>query len=102
VELNKFWNGHGSTHSPAVTEPLFMTDKASFSNLAVTHEHEEKLRAESMMHIHADAELSRRLLVIQTAMTVIFGYTVDHISRSVNETTVQLLGIRLFNPAFTG
>jgi hypothetical protein len=79
-----------------------MTDKPLFSDLAVMHEHEEKLRAESMALIHADAELSRRLVVIETAMTVIFGYTVDHTSRSENETTVQLLGIRLFNAAASG
>jgi hypothetical protein len=79
-----------------------MTDKPLFSDLAVMHEHEEKLRAESMALIHADAELSRRLVVIETAMTVIFGYAVDHTSRSKNETTVQLLGIRLFNAAASG
>lgn len=52
--------------------------------------------------IRADRESSRRLAVIQKAMTVIFGYTVDHTSRSENEATVQLLGIRLFNAAASG
>ena len=66
------------------------------------HEHEEKLRTESMVLIRADRELSRRLAVIQKAMTVIFGYTVDHTSRNENEVTVQLLGIRLFNAAASG
>jgi hypothetical protein len=79
-----------------------MTDKPSFSDISVTHEHEEKLRTESMVLIRADRELSRRLAVIQKAMTVIFGYTVDHTSRSENEATVQLLGIRLFNAAASG
>jgi hypothetical protein len=79
-----------------------MTDKPLFSDFAVTHEHEEKLRAESMALIYADAELSRRLAVIEKAMTVIFGYTIDHTSRSESETTVQLLGIRLFNAAASG
>jgi hypothetical protein len=35
-------------------------------------------------------------------MTVIFGYTIEHTSRSDNEATVQLLGIRLFNAAASG
>jgi hypothetical protein len=80
----------------------FMKDKSLFSDLASTHQQEEKLRDESMALIHADAELSRRLVVIEKAMTVIFGYTIDHTSRSENETTVQLLGIRLFNAAASG
>ena len=79
-----------------------MTDNPSFSDIAGTHEHEEKLRTESMVLIRADQELSRRLAVIQKAMTVMFGYTVDHTSRSENEATVQLLGIRLFNAAASG
>ena len=79
-----------------------MTDNPSFSDIAATHEYEEKLRTESMELIRADRELSRRLAVIQKAMTVIFGYTVDHTSRSENEATVQLLGIRLFNAAASG
>ena len=79
-----------------------MTDNPSFSDIAATHEHEEKLRTESMVLIRADRELSRRLAVIQKAMTVIFGYTVDHTSRNENEATVQLLGIRLFNAAASG
>jgi hypothetical protein len=79
-----------------------VTDKPPFSDLRITHEHEEKLRAESMALIHADVELSRRLLVIEKAMTVIFGYTIEHTSRSENEATIQLLGICLFNAAASG
>lgn len=79
-----------------------MTDKPPFSDLRITHEHEEKLRAESVALIHTDAELSRRLVVIEKAMTVIFGYTIEHTSRSETETTVQLLGVRLFNAAASG
>ncbi len=79
-----------------------MAEGRVFSDLAVTHEHEEKLRGESMALIHADAELSRRLVIIEKSMTVVFGYTVDHTSRSENEATVQLLGIRLFNAAASG
>ena len=77
-------------------------ERNHFSDLAVTHEHEEKLRAESMVLIQADTELSRRLAIVEKAMTVIFGSQIDHTSRSENETTVQLLGIRLFNAAASG
>ena len=55
-----------------------MTGNPLFSDLSVTHKHEEKLRAESMALINADVELSRRLLVIEKAMKVIFGYTIEH------------------------
>ena len=79
-----------------------MAEGRVFSDLAVTHEHEEKLRGESMALIHADAELSRRLVIIEKSMTVVFGYTVDHTSRRENEATVQLLEIRLFNAAASG
>jgi hypothetical protein len=79
-----------------------VTGNPLFSDLSVTHKHEEKLRAESMALINADVELSRRLLVIEKAMKVIFGYTIEHTSRSENEATVQLLGIRLFNAAASG
>jgi hypothetical protein len=73
-----------------------------FSDLNVTHDHEEKLRAESMALIEADPELSKRLAVIEKAMNLIFGYTLDHTSRSDAEATMQMLGIRLFNAAASG
>jgi len=73
-----------------------------FSDLNVTHDHEEKLRAESMALIQSDPELSKRLVIIEKAMTVIFGYTLEHTSRSEDETTVKLLGIRVFNAAASG
>jgi len=73
-----------------------------FSDLKVTHDHEEKLRAESMALIQADPALSKRLAVIEKAMTLIFGYTLEHTSRSDDEATMQMLGIRLFNAAASG
>jgi hypothetical protein len=74
----------------------------SFSDLNVTHDHEEKLRAESIALIQADSELLKRLAIIEKAMTVIFGYTVEHKSRSDDEATIQMLGVRLFNAAASG
>ena len=75
---------------------------APFSDLNVTHDHEEKLRTESMALIHADPELSRRFAVIEKAMALIFACTLDHKSRSDNEAAMQMLGIRLFNAAASG
>lgn len=76
--------------------------KELFSDLNATHGHEEKLRAESMALIHAARELSKRLAVIEKAMTLIFVYTLDHTSRSDDEAAMQMLGIRLFNAAASG
>ena len=77
-------------------------DRKLFADIEETHSHEEKLRRESMALIEADPELSRRLEMVQKAMALIFGYTIEHTSRSEDETTVQLLGIRLFNAAASG
>jgi hypothetical protein len=77
-------------------------DRKLFEDIEETHSHEEKLRRESMALIEADPELSRRLEMIQKAMALIFGYTIEHTSRSEDETTVQLLGIRLFNATALG
>lgn len=73
-----------------------------FSDIDATHSYEEKLRNESMALIAADFELSRRLEIIQKAMALIYGYTINHASRSADEATMQLLGIRLFNGAASG
>ncbi len=81
---------------------LLMTNKRCYRISTSTHKHEEKLRAESMRLIHADVDLWRRLVVVEKAMTVIFGYNVEHTSRSDNEAAVQLLEIRLFNAAASG
>jgi hypothetical protein len=70
-----------------------------FVDIDETHGHEEKLRGESMAMVTADPELSRRLETVQKAMALILNYTIDHTSRSEDETTMQLLGIRLFNAA---
>jgi hypothetical protein len=79
-----------------------MTEKSLFADIAGTHEYEEKLRADSMALIRAEAGLSRRLMIIEKAMTVIFNYTVEHMSRNDDEATLQLLGIRMFNAAASG
>jgi hypothetical protein len=77
-------------------------ERGLFADIEETHGHEEKLRQESMALIASDPKLSRRLEMIQKAMVLIFGYTIEHTSRSEDETTMQLLGIRLFNAAASG
>ena len=77
-------------------------DMKIFADIEVTHDYEEKLRRESMALIEADPELFRRLEILQKAMALIFRYTIEYTSRSADETTVQLLGIRLFNAAASG
>jgi len=73
-----------------------------FADINVTHRHEERLREESMALIAADPELARRLHMIEKVKALIFGYTINHPSRSEVESTMQLLGIRLFNAAASG
>ena len=74
----------------------------TFANIRATHAREEELREESLALIAADPELSRRLTMIERIMALIFGYTINHTSRSDDETTMQWLGIRLFNAAASG
>ena len=73
-----------------------------FADIEETHQHEEKLRQESIALIEGDTELSRRLEMIQKAMALIFAYTIDYSSKSEDENTMQLLGIRLFNAGASG
>jgi hypothetical protein len=70
---------------------------ASVDNLKTLHEHEEKLRAESLAIINKSATLKEHCHVIHEAMNIVYGFTRDHPHRSEDELTLQLLGIRLFN-----
>jgi|SRR6516162_654253 hypothetical protein len=70
-----------------------------FSNFEETHAHEENLRTESMQLARNDKEIERRLLVVEKAMALIFGFTVDHNAVNDDERTMQMLGVRLFNAA---
>jgi hypothetical protein len=76
--------------------------RGRFADFEETHEHEEKLRQESMSLVQADPEMSRRLEMIQKIMSLIFVYTIDHKSQSEEENTMQMLGVRLFNAASSG
>lgn len=70
-----------------------------FENFRQTHEHEEKLRAESMALIERTPDLVKRLAVIENAIVLLFVYTHDHEAENDDELTVKMLGIRLFNTA---
>jgi hypothetical protein len=77
-------------------------ERGQFADFEETHEHEEKLRQESMALVAADPELSRRLEMIEKIMSLIFVYTIDHKSQSEDESTMQMLGVRIFNAAASG
>lgn len=77
-------------------------ERAQFADFEETHEHEEKLRQESMVLVAGDPELSRRLEIIQKIMSLVFVYTIDHKSQSEDENTMQMLGVRIFNAASSG
>ena len=55
-----------------------------------------------MAIIESDPEFERRLEMIEKAMAIIFTFTIDHTSRTVDENTAQMLGVRLLNAAGTG
>src|SRR5215472_12736401 len=68
-------------------------------NLTSLHKHEEKLRAESLTAIKANAALSDHWNLVAEAMNVIYAFAHDHDHGNENELTLQYLGIRLFNAA---
>jgi hypothetical protein len=70
---------------------------ANAENLKTLHEHEEKLRAESIAIIDKSATLMEHFRVVHEAMNIVYGLTHDHPHRSDDELTLQMLGIRLFN-----
>jgi hypothetical protein len=68
-------------------------------NLVSLYEHEEHLRAKSLVLIAARSELTDHLNLVREAMNVIFAFTQEHIHSSDDELNMQFLGIRLFNGA---
>ena len=68
-----------------------------FENLKSIHQHEEKLRSESLAIIAANTELEEHLRIVHEAMDIIYALTHDHPHRSDDELTLQMLGVRLFN-----
>jgi hypothetical protein len=77
-------------------------DTANVPDIDHIHEHEEKLRRETMALIASDEELSRRLRMVEGLLALISAYTLSHHSQSDDEATMQLLGIRLFNAGASG
>lgn len=70
---------------------------ASAENLMTLHAHEETLRAGSLAIIDKSATLKEHFGVVHEAMNIVYGLTHDHLHRSDDELTLQMLGIRLFN-----
>jgi hypothetical protein len=70
-------------------------------NLSALHDHEEKLSAQSLAAIKADAALSEHWLLVAEAMNVIYVFTHDYKPGSEDGLTLQYLGIRLFNAGAT-
>ena len=68
-------------------------------NLHSLHEHEEKLRAQSLEAIKAEGVLTDHLNIVSEAMNVIYAFSHDYQHQSDNELTLQMLGIQLFNAA---
>jgi len=73
-----------------------------FSDLRINHDQEEKFWAESLALIEADQEMVKRLQIIERALALIFGYTIEYTSKTIDENTVQMLGVRLFNAGAAG
>ena len=63
-----------------------------FAGLRGAHETEEKMRRESLALIAADPEMARRMVIVERAMALIFGYSIDHTGQSDDERTAQMLG----------
>jgi hypothetical protein len=74
-------------------------DISQLDNLRSLHEHEEKLRDESLKFIADDPTLSEMMCLATNAMGVLFGFVHDHKAKSDDDLTLQYLGIRLFNTA---
>ncbi|MEA2885668.1 MAG: hypothetical protein QOD11_28 [Bradyrhizobium sp.] len=68
-------------------------------NLVMLHEHEEKLRVDSLSLIATRTDLTDHLNLLREAMNVIYAFAHDHVQGSDDELTIQFLGIRLFNGA---
>lgn len=68
-------------------------------NLVSLHQHEEKIRADSLRLIEAQQNLSDHLTMIHGSMAGIYALAHDHVKATDDELTIQCLGLRLFNSA---
>jgi hypothetical protein len=67
-----------------------MTEKsAPTENVDKLHEHEEKLRAESLALIAKRMDLTDHWKLVQKAMNVIYAFANDHVHGSDDELTLQ-------------
>jgi hypothetical protein len=63
-------------------------------NLTSLHEHEERLRSESLALIAKHADLKDHHALVQEAMNLTWAFTQEHVHGSDDELTLQLLGNR--------
>ena len=84
--------------APAV-EPQPVKQMTDLDNLRTLHEHEEKLRAESIAIVNVDPNLVETLMIVANGMNLVFGFTHDYEHQTDDELTLQYLGLRLFNLA---
>lgn len=68
-------------------------------NLSTLHEHEEKIRADSLAFVDKNLDLREHLSMIHSSMSIIYSLAQDHSNASDDELTIQYLGLRLFNSA---
>ncbi len=68
-------------------------------NLHSLHEHEQKIRSQSLEVIKADPALTDHLNIVSEAMNLIYAFSHDYQHQDDDELTLQLFGIRLFNAA---
>lgn len=68
-------------------------------NLTSLHQHEERIRADSLVLIEKNADFREHLSMTHGAMGIIYILAHDHANTSDDELTVQYLGLRLFNLA---
>src|SRR5262245_21096197 len=86
-------------HSMAAgVEPRIMS--AAFpENFANLHRGEEEIRAHSIAFLQPSEKLCTHLSMIHSAMDLIDYFCRQHRHEHVDQLTIQMLGIRLFNGA---
>ena len=66
-------------------------------NLESLRKEEDKIRAQSLLHINGDAAFKDHLEFIHDSLDAIFTFTNHHVNLNEDELVIQRLSIRLFN-----
>jgi len=67
------------------------------NNLESLFKQEEDIRVKSILHINSDNDLKHHLEMVHDSLNLIFDLTIPYEPLSDDETTIQYLGLRLFN-----